>query len=111
MILNSHFPTQSIYRPYCQILKVLFLCTYKSDTIIPIIDSVIVLQQLFMPVQPIQLLGIDICVINAICRGLWTVLKDGDAIWFRHQSFADFLTENSYKLSISFSDDLMACQE
>ena len=63
------------------------------------------LQKPFTRTELARLLGVDPGAVNGVCKGLRTLLDDGDVIQFKHQSFVDFLTQPT----ISPSDEATAC--
>ena len=105
MIQEGRFPAGDVYGLYLQILNTSFPSAYNSDKFVLIVESVVVLQKPFTRIELAQLLSIDLGTVNGVCKGLRTVLDEGDVVRFRHQSFVDFLTQPT----LSFSDGATAC--
>ena len=94
-ILDGRFPEGDVHGLYRKILDTSFPSTYDPENFVLIVGVVVVLQEPFKRTELAQLLGADLGVVNGVCKGLRTVLDDGDVIRFKHQSFVDFLTQST----------------
>ena len=110
-ILSGQLPARNVYGLYRQILEDSFPPTYDAKDFVLVVGAIVVLQRPFKPTDLTQLLGAEPGAINGIRMGLRTVLDDGDALRFRHQSFVDFLTRSAKQTTETLSNDQHACPE
>ena len=108
-ILDGQLPAGNVYGLYRQILNTSFPCTYDPNNFVLIVSAVVVLQQPFTPMELAHLLCLGIDTVNGVCKGLRTLLDDGDVVRFKHQSFVDFLTSDVGQPALSPSDEATAC--
>ena len=109
--MSGRLPSGNVYALYRQILEASFPHTYSLERFSIIVAAIVVLQRNLTPVELSQLLGIELNAINAIRKGLRTVLGDTEEVRFRHQSFVDFLVGGAEQMNDLALNDLTACPE